>query len=83
MPNSKTTTFVTSQLKLYTLLSQLKFPKSYLGKIMLVAFLGTHIPLLSLFFYAIAVTSLTTDAKIGVADLSYERYGKGTSLQQK
>ncbi|BAQ61422.1 hypothetical protein GM3708_1828 [Geminocystis sp. NIES-3708] len=50
---------------------------------MLVAFLGTHIPLLSLFFYAIAVTSLTTDAKIGVADLSYERYGKGTSLQQK
>ncbi|BAQ63722.1 diguanylate cyclase [Geminocystis sp. NIES-3709] len=66
MTNPKIITSVTSQLKLYTLLSQLKLPKSYLGKIMLVAFIGTHIPLLSLFFYAITVTSLTTDTKIKV-----------------
>jgi diguanylate cyclase (GGDEF)-like protein len=38
-------------IKLYSLLSKLPFPKSYVGKIMLVAFLGIHLPLLSLIFY--------------------------------
>ncbi|HEX3035481.1 MAG TPA: GGDEF-domain containing protein, partial [Thermodesulfobacteriota bacterium] len=38
-------------LKLYSLLSRLPFPKSYLGKIMLLVFVGTHVPLLSLIFY--------------------------------
>jgi diguanylate cyclase (GGDEF)-like protein len=35
----------------YALLSRLGFPKSYRGKIMLVAFLGTHAPLIALAFY--------------------------------
>ena len=35
----------------YALLSRLGFPKSYRGKIMLVAFLGTHAPLFALVFY--------------------------------
>lgn len=38
-------------LKLYSLLSRLPFPKSYLGKIMLLVFVGTHVPLLALTFY--------------------------------
>jgi len=39
------------------------WPHSYLGKIMLVAFLGTHIPLLTLFGYAIIVTDLAPGLK--------------------
>ena len=35
----------------YALLSRLGLPKSYRGKIMLVAFLGTHGPLIALTFY--------------------------------
>ena len=38
-------------LGIYALLSRLGFPKSYRGKIMLVAFLGTHAPLIALVFY--------------------------------
>lgn len=53
-------------LTIYRLISQLQRPKSYLGKIMLVAFLGTHIPLLALFFYSISVTNLELSAKIQV-----------------
>ncbi|MCB0062986.1 MAG: EAL domain-containing protein [Caldilineaceae bacterium] len=41
-------------------------PKSYLGKIMLVAFLGTHIPLLTLFFYAITTANLPHTEKVQV-----------------
>ena len=33
-------------------LAQLNFPRSYLGKLMMVAFLGVHIPLLSIVLYA-------------------------------
>ncbi|ANV87691.1 bifunctional diguanylate cyclase/phosphodiesterase [Picosynechococcus sp. PCC 11901] len=54
------------QLNWYANISRLSRPKSYLGKIMLVAFLGTHIPLLTLFFYSISVTTLSTDTKIRV-----------------
>jgi diguanylate cyclase (GGDEF)-like protein len=38
-------------LKLYATLSRAPFPKSYLGKVFLAAFLGTHVPLLSLVVY--------------------------------
>jgi diguanylate cyclase (GGDEF)-like protein len=38
-------------LKTYTLISKWGFPKTYRGKIMLVAFLGTHAPLLGVAFY--------------------------------
>lgn len=36
------------RLKFYTWISQIPFPKSYPGKILLVAFVGTHIPLIVL-----------------------------------
>lgn len=38
-------------LRIYAFLSRLPFPKSYLGKILLVAFLGTHLPLIALVLY--------------------------------
>jgi diguanylate cyclase (GGDEF)-like protein len=42
----------------YALLSRLGFPKSYRGKIMLVAFLGTHAPLIALAAYLLLGSSL-------------------------
>jgi len=38
-------------LRLYRLLSKLRRPASYAGKLMLVAFVGTHVPLLALVVY--------------------------------
>ncbi len=48
-----------SSLELYTFASSFHFPRTYRGKIMLVAFIGTHIPLLSLLFYAFVSHSLS------------------------
>ena len=42
-----------NRLKFYRLISRLRFPKTYRGKIMLVAFIGTHIPLIVLIIYAV------------------------------
>lgn len=50
------------KLAIYAFLAK-GWPRSYLGKIMLVAFLGTHIPLLTLFGYAIMVTDLSPSLK--------------------
>ncbi len=36
------------ELRLYAALSRAPFPKSYLGKVFLAAFVGTHVPLLTL-----------------------------------
>jgi diguanylate cyclase (GGDEF)-like protein len=38
-------------LRVYALLSRLPFPKSYLGKILLAAFVGTHLPLIAMVLY--------------------------------
>ncbi|MBA3702868.1 MAG: hypothetical protein H0W79_08600 [Rubrobacteraceae bacterium] len=39
------------QLRLYRTLSRAPFPRSYVGKVFLTAFLGTHVPLLALLVY--------------------------------
>jgi Diguanylate cyclase, GGDEF domain len=39
------------QLRLYRILSRTPFPKSYVGKVFLTAFFGTHLPLLALLYY--------------------------------
>jgi diguanylate cyclase (GGDEF)-like protein len=39
------------QLRLYRILSRAPFPKSYVGKVFLTAFIGTHVPLLALLIY--------------------------------
>jgi diguanylate cyclase (GGDEF)-like protein len=41
------------KLMLYRALSRAPFPNSYLGKVFLVAFLGTHVPLLALLAYLV------------------------------
>lgn len=39
------------QLRLYRILSRTPFPRSYVGKVFLTAFFGTHLPLLALLYY--------------------------------
>jgi diguanylate cyclase (GGDEF)-like protein len=53
------------ELRLYRTLSRAPFPKSYLGKVFLVAFLGTHVPLLALLAYLV----------------SFRRFGLRTTLR--
>jgi len=53
------------QLRLYRLLSRSPFPKSYVGKVFLTAFFGTHLPLLALLVYF----------------ARYRRFGKGGALR--
>ena len=48
-----------SNLDLYAQLSRVGFPKSYRGKIMLVMFAGTHVPLVVLVFYLLLSSSVT------------------------
>jgi diguanylate cyclase (GGDEF)-like protein len=52
--------------KVYTLLSRLPVPRSYLGKIMLSAFLGTHVPLVALVLYLLLAASLDLREVLGV-----------------
>jgi diguanylate cyclase (GGDEF)-like protein len=47
-----------SRPKVYALLSRLPFPRSYLGKIMLSAFLGTHLPLIALVLYVLVAAPI-------------------------
>lgn len=51
------------QLAIYSFLSRLRRPRTLPGKILLIVFLGTHAPLLTLFSYAIASTSLPEKEK--------------------
>ena len=53
------------QLRLYRLLSRSPFPKSYVGKVFLTAFFGTHLPLLALLVYF----------------ARYRRFGQGGALR--
>jgi diguanylate cyclase (GGDEF)-like protein len=46
-------------LALYTLLSKRTGPKSYIGNIMMIAFVGTHVPLLTLLVHFILTSSLS------------------------
>ncbi len=54
---------------LYALLSKLGFPKSYLGKIVFVIFLGTHVPLIALVFYLLLSSSFGSGPALGVVTL--------------
>ena len=64
------------QLRLYRALSRAPFPKSYVGKVFLTAFLGTHVPLLALLAHfvslrrfgwagALRILSVTIPATLG------------------
>jgi diguanylate cyclase (GGDEF)-like protein len=53
-----------ANLKTYALLARLGFPKSYRGKILLVGFLGIHVPLIALVVYLLACLFLGAQASI-------------------
>lgn len=69
-------------MKLYALFSRLPFPKTYLGKIMLVAFLGIHLPLLALLFSLIIFSpvSFSVALTILVSVLVATLVGTGITL---
>ena len=52
--------------KLYALLARLAWPKSYLGKLMLSAFLGIHVPLIALVLYLVFAASIDLRASLVV-----------------
>jgi diguanylate cyclase (GGDEF)-like protein len=52
--------------KLYALLAHLPWPKSYLGKLMLIAFLGIHVPLIALVLYLVFAASIDLRASLSV-----------------
>lgn len=52
------------ELWLYIFLSQFPYLKSYQGKIMAVAFLGTHVPLLALLVYFLVINSFSLEATL-------------------
>jgi diguanylate cyclase (GGDEF)-like protein len=54
-------------LRVYARLSRLPFPRSYLGKMLLAAFLGTHVPLIALVLYLVlSPLAGGFEAKLGV-----------------
>ena len=55
-----------TNLQFYSFLSRFRHLKSYKGKIMLVAFVGTHVPLLSLIIYFIISVSFGFEMKVRV-----------------
>ena len=56
-------------LGIYTLISKWGFPKTYRGKIMLVAFLGTHAPLLGAALYLLLGSSVGLGAALRILTL--------------
>lgn len=53
-------------MRIYELLSRFPLPKSYLGKILLSAFVGIHLPLLGLIFYLAASSAIRPGVMVGV-----------------
>lgn len=81
MPKTiKLPTFSKTNLYLYSFLSRLRHPKSYKGKIMLVAFLGTHIPLLTLLGYFVVSSSFTSEVKVRIMLIALLATLVGTAL---
>ncbi len=54
----------------YFFLSRISYLKSYKSKLMVVAFAGTHIPLLALLFYFISTTTIAADDKLRVIGIA-------------
>lgn len=53
-------------LKIYKFLSRFPFPNSYLGKIMLIAFFGIQVPLITLILYSVYSTPQGTESTIRI-----------------
>jgi hypothetical protein len=57
-------------LRVYEAFSKLPFPKSYAGKMLLVAFIGTHVPLVALASYFALASSVPLRDKVRVLFLA-------------
>ncbi len=69
-----------TNLYLYSVLSKFPYLNSYKGKIMLIAFLGTHVPLLSLLVYFVISASFTIDMKVRIIAIALIATLLGTAL---
>ena len=76
----KFTTVNNTNLQFYSFLSRFRHPKSYKGKIMLVAFVGTHVPLLSLLTYFIISVSFPFEMKVRVIVIALVATLIGTAI---
>ena len=66
-------------LRLYAALSQAPFPKSYLGKVFLMAFLGTHAPLLALLAYRMRYRAFGSRAMVRILSVTVPATLGGTA----
>lgn len=69
-----------NKLSFYKLISSLNWPKSYTGKIFLIAFIGTHIPLIGLFLYLAFLSPIEERASILVVLLVATVIGASVTL---
>ena len=68
------------KLSFYRLISKLGRPKSYTGKIFLIAFIGTHVPLIALFVYLTFYVSVEERVSILLALLIATLVGASATL---
>src|ERR687893_95759 len=68
------------ELGLYRALSRAPFPKSYLGKVFLVAFLGTHVPLLALLAYLVRFRHFGLRATLRILSVTVPATLGGTAV---
>jgi diguanylate cyclase (GGDEF)-like protein len=68
------------KLRLYRALSRAPFPKSYLGKVFLVAFLGTHVPLLALLAYLVRLRRFGLRATLRILSVTVPATLGGTAM---
>ena len=69
-----------NQLRLYRALSRGPFPKSYLGKVFLTAFLGTHVPLLALLVYLVRFRRFGVGATLRILSVTVPATLGGTAM---
>src|SRR5829696_10378152 len=69
-----------NQLRLYRALSRAPLPKSYLGKVFLMAFLGTHVPLLALLAYLLRFRRLEVGATLRILSVTVPATLGGTAM---
>jgi diguanylate cyclase (GGDEF)-like protein len=68
------------RLRLYSTLSRAPFPKSYVGKVFLTAFLGTHLPLLALLAYFLGLRRFGLRGALRVFSVTVPATLAGTAL---
>ncbi|MGF1624895.1 MAG: sensor histidine kinase [Alphaproteobacteria bacterium] len=64
----------------YRTLDRLPFPRSYIGKILAVSFVGVHVPLICLIAYLVTAAGLSTEAAVPILVVSTLATVAGTGL---